>query len=159
MNRSMPLTAILLGLAGLIPMIGCGLVAMGEDPVGADHGFTALIAYAAVILSFTGAVHWGLALNDGAASLRVQRMRYALGVLPAVIGWIALLVPMFVPVWASLVVLIAGFIATPVMEARGAHLGYVPGRYMALRWLLSFVVVAVLLCVLVVRLLGAHIRL
>jgi len=159
MNRTLPLTAILLGLAGLIPFIGCGLLAMDGDPVMAEHGFTALIAYAAVILSFLGAVHWGLALSDGAATRRVQRIRYAAGVLPALIGWVALLAPMFVPAWVSLVVLLGGFVATPVAEARGAHLGYVPGRYMAVRWVLSLAVVAVLGCVLIVRLVGAHVSL
>ena len=157
MNRTLPLTAILLGLAGLIPFVGCGLLAIGEDVVTAEHGFTALIAYAAVILSFIGAVHWGLALSDGAAARRVQRIRYAAGVLPALLGWIALLAPMFVPAWVSLVVLLAGFIAVPVAEARGAHLGYVPARYIALRWVVSLVVVAVLGCVLIVRLAGAHV--
>src|SRR5208282_1141210 len=75
MNRTIPLTAILLGLAGLIPFIGCGLLATGDDAT-RDQGFTALIAYGAVILSFVGAVHWGLALGDGAASRQVQRIRY-----------------------------------------------------------------------------------
>src|SRR5271166_2971221 len=157
MRRSMPSTAILLGLLGLLGFVGCGLIALGEDPTKGGQGFNALIAYAAVMLSFVGAVHWGLALGAGAATRRVQRLRYTLGVLPALVGWVALLLPVFVPPWTALVLLIAGFIAVMVVEARWAHLGYTPGRYKALHWLATVVVVAVLGCVLVTRLLGAHI--
>ena len=149
-------TAILLGLLGLLGFVGCGLIAMGEDPTKGGQGFNALIAYAAIMLSFVGAVHWGLALGAGAATRRVQRLRYTLGVLPALVGWVALLLPMFVPPWTALVLLIAGFIAVMVVEARWAHLGDTPGRYKALHWLATVVVVAVLGCVLVTRLLGAH---
>jgi len=149
-------TAILLGLLGLLGFVGCGLIAMVEDPTKA-WGLNALIAYAAVMLSFLGAVHWGLALGGSTATRRVQRLRYTLGVLPALIGWVALLLPMFVPPWTSLVLLIAGFIAGMVVEARWAHLRYTSGRHTWLHWLVTVVVVAVLGCVLVMRLLGAHI--
>ena len=158
MNRSLPLIAILLGSLGYLPFLLCGLLAMSDNPVRATQGMTGLIAYAAVVLSFLGAVHWGLALNDGAAIAPVQRMRYGLGVLPALVGWVALWLTLFAPEWVSLLILLAGFIAIPAVEARGAHLGYVPTRYMALQWVLSVLVVALLGCVLVVRLVGAHIR-
>ena len=157
MSRSTPSTAILLGLLGLLGFVGCGLIAMVEDPTTSGQGLNALIANAAVMLSFIGAVHWGLALGAGTATRRVQRLRYTLGVLPALIGWVALLLPLFVPPWTSLVLLTAGFIASMVVEARWAHLGFTPGRYTALHWLVTVVVVAMLGCVLVIRLVGAHI--
>ena len=158
MNRSLPLIAILLGSLGYLPFLLCGLLAMGDNPIRGTQGMIGLIAYGAVILSFLGAVHWGLALTDGAATAPVQRVRYGLGVLPALVGWVALWLTLFAPEWVSLLILLAGFVVTPAVEARGAHLGYVPIRYMGLRWVLSVLVVALLGCVLVVRLVGAHVR-
>jgi len=79
MSRSTPSTAILLGLLGLLGFVGCGLIAMVEDPTTSGQDLKAPIAYAAVMLSFIGAVHWGLALGAGIATRRVQRLRYTLG--------------------------------------------------------------------------------
>ena len=46
-----------LGYAGLLPFFG-GLALLWYPPM-ADLGISALTLYAAVILSFVGAVHWG----------------------------------------------------------------------------------------------------
>ena len=59
----MPLLAIVLGVAGLIPFIVCGLGAVSVDAVSSARMMTALIGYGAVILSFLGGVHWGFALG------------------------------------------------------------------------------------------------
>ena len=57
-----PRLAILLGYAGLIPFIS-GAIGIWITPTAwrADV-LTALLHYAAVILAFMGAIHWGLAM-------------------------------------------------------------------------------------------------
>ncbi|MEJ0016598.1 MAG: DUF3429 domain-containing protein [Acetobacteraceae bacterium] len=56
--------AILLTLLGLVPFVGCGLGALGSDPVTATRMLDALISYAAIMLAFAGAVHWGIELQS-----------------------------------------------------------------------------------------------
>ena len=46
----------------------------------------AQIAYAACIVSFLGAVHWGMALGDGKHAV----MRYSYSVIPSVLAWMGL---------------------------------------------------------------------
>ncbi len=150
MNRT-PLLATLLGLAGLLPLFFCGFESLTRASVWA---LPALIGYGAVTLAFLGAVHWGFALAPGApASPRAERLRLALGTLPALAGWLALLVP----AWSGLLVLIAAFIASLVVEAAGQRRGLVPPGYMWLRWAHSVILVAILTTVLVLRLIGATI--
>lgn len=79
----------LLGYAGLIPFIGLALAsALAQEPFKASAAF-ALLAYGASILSFLGAIHWGLALRepDGPPIALL-----AWGVLPSLLAWVALLI-------------------------------------------------------------------
>jgi hypothetical protein len=167
----MPLLAVLLGIAGLIPFIVCGLGAVSVDPITANRMLTALVGYGAVILSFIGGVHWGFALSAPAApvplgtespSMRgfftAERSRLVFGVVPSLIGWLALLLQMLLLDWVALMVLIVGFIGTVVVEHQAARRTLLqPARYIWLRWGLTVVVVAMLVTVLTLRLLGRHI--
>jgi Protein of unknown function (DUF3429) len=159
MARRLPLTAILLGVAGLIPFIGCGIAALGVDEASAQQMLWALIAYGAVVLSFLGGVHWGFALEPqgGEQSGRTERWRLLFGALPALVGWVALLIPLALPSWIGLVILIAGFLGTALVESQAARRGLLQPRYMLLRWGLTVVVVAMLITVLTLRILGQHI--
>jgi hypothetical protein len=167
----MPLLAIVLGVAGLIPFIVCGLGAISVDAATAARMMTALVGYGAVILSFLGGVHWGFALggfalggvSPGAAPApptgnrfgTAERARLVLGVVPSLIGWVALLLLMVRLEWASLLVLIAGFIATVIVEHQAARRQLIPlASYIWLRWGLTVVVVAMLVTVLTLRMLG-----
>ncbi len=152
----MPLLAILLGIAGLVPFIGCGLGAMARDGE-ADRMLSALIAYGAVTLAFLGGMQWGFALPAGTDARR-QRWRLVLGVLPALVGWLALLVYLLAPGWVALAVLTAGFIGTALGEHRSAgQEAAVPPGYLWLRWALTVVAAAMLITVLMVRVLGVAI--
>lgn len=69
-SEPIPPLAVLLGLAGLIPFLACGLGSVvGNGAVPAGRALLALIDYAAIILGFLGAVHWGLALARPTQSL------------------------------------------------------------------------------------------
>jgi hypothetical protein len=154
--RSLPSAAIALGVAGLLPFLIFGVASVGAD---AEKSFLAtqgLIAYGGVILGFLGGVHWGFTLADEDDD-RPARVRLALGVLPALIGWAAILAAIvhFAPI--GLAILIAGHIGTIVVEHRAAKRDLVPSGYMALRWVLAVIVAALLTTVLVLRLFGAHV--
>ncbi len=156
----LPRLAALAGAAGLVPFLVCAIAAARVDPAaGSNPWLAALVFYAAVILSFLGAVHWGLALAaaDGADAAPGQRARLLLGVLPALIAWAALVTDRLLAAELGLALLIGGFIAVVVVEEQGHRRGLVPGGYMGLRWALSVVVVALLTTVLVLRLIGARI--
>jgi hypothetical protein len=154
MSRRLPFLALLLGIAGLVPFIACGLYATTQN---GSPATVALAAYGAVILAFLGGVHWGFALLE--PSGRGERSRLGLGVVPSLLGWVALLLVTAVSAEAGLGLLLVAFIATTVVEARGAAAGLVPPGYMRLRYGLSTVVTAVLAVVLVLRLTGLHVLL
>ena len=158
MTRPLPTIAILLGLAGLLPFAGCGLGALSPDPVLAERSLLALVAYGAVILAFLGGVHWGFALDAiGTPTVRVQRLRFGLGVMPSLLGWAALLLAFLGLPLLALLLLMAGVIGTTVTEARAARAGLMPQSYMRLRWALSAGVLVCLAGVCLVRALGGRI--
>ena len=124
-----PSAARWLGLAGLIPFAaaaGAGMV-----PVAPLHDLAlqALLAYGAVILSFLGGIRWGLAtaMVEDPAALSGP---LCASVLPALLGWFALLVPAS----AGLIVLALGFAAMLLADLR---LTMAPPWYRSLRLPLS----------------------
>ena len=159
--RTLPVLAILLGAAGLLPFVGGSLGALGPFTEETRRiSMLGLSSYGAVILSFLGGVHWGLALEAGAAQpKRAQQLRFGLGVVPSLIGWGALLVTYTGLVKTGLLILVAGFVALTIAEARAARAGLVPVAYMGLRWVLSLVVIVCLVSVCLVSALGGTISL
>jgi hypothetical protein len=155
----MPLLAILLSVLGLIPFIACGLAAVGADQLTASRMLSALIAYAAVTLAFAGGIHWGFELQSHQEDAFVRRLRLGLGVIPLLIGWIALLLPLVVAPWVSLIVLIAAYIGTVVVEHRAMGRELITSRYLWLRWSFTVIAVAMMVTVLTLHLLGQTINL
>ncbi len=129
MQATLPAPARLLGPAGLIPFAGLAALAFA----GQAWAPAALAAYGATILAFLGAVHWGLALRAPPAEHGAAWGRLGLGVVPALLGWVALLLP----VAAGLGLIAAAILGTAAAETRAARAGLVPGDYLRLRWLLS----------------------
>jgi len=92
-----PDTARWLGYAGLVPFVLGALLlwvlVLAKADLPAQHTFAALAlsAYAAVIISFLGGIHWGLAMRLSAppASLFVW------GVVPALLAWVAVVMPAY----------------------------------------------------------------
>jgi hypothetical protein len=150
----LPPLAVVLGLAGLIPFIFTGLGAVRSDPISGQVGAMGLISYGAVTLAFLGGVHWGFVLEGAPAP--AERSRLSLGVVPALIGWGAVLLGLAAYPAAALVLLIAGFVGTAVIEHRAARRELVPRGYMLMRWGLSAVVVLILTTVLGRRLVGGR---
>ena len=96
------ITARFLGYAGLIPFIVFSIASWIPLPTISD-AISILIAYAAVILTFIGAVHWGIVMsrNDDQQSIHLIA-----SVIPSLIGWSALLMTQT----TGLLILLSGFI-------------------------------------------------
>jgi Protein of unknown function (DUF3429) len=159
----MPTSAILLSILGLVPFIGCGLAALGSDAAMAERMLTALIAWGALMLAFVGGLHWGLVLREPESGPAVvpeskpapgRHMRIGLAVLPLILGWVALLLPLVAATWLALLLLIATYIAVLVAEHHASRRFVLPSRYLWLRWGFTVVAVAMLTTVLTLRLLG-----
>jgi hypothetical protein len=126
-----------LGYAGLIPFVAGVLgVALLEGDARLLAA-RALLAYGAVILSFLGAVHWGLLLRRPDPPVA---SRLVAGVLPALAAWIALLLPERIGL-AALVVSFGGFW---LYEHRVLTDGWLPAAYLRLRRNLSLAVCSLL---------------
>jgi hypothetical protein len=116
------------------------------------------VGYGAVILAFLGGVHWGFTLGE-TGDARAVRARLALGVLPSLIGFVAIFCAIGSHPIISLMILIGGFIGTLVMEMRAQKQDLMPSGYLVLRMALTGIVVLILAAVLVVRAIGGHVLL
>ena len=99
-----------LGYAGLLPF-ALALLLMSVYSV--EIGLRMLLAYAAVILSFVGAVHWGLAVQRADQAV----MPYVASVIPALLAWLALLLSPL----PSLLLMAMGFVVWRVWEIMGGQ--------------------------------------
>ena len=122
----MPPGASALGYGGLVPFVAAvlGIALLDGEP--RAMAARALLAYGAVILSFLGAVHWGLLL---ARSLPDVPIRLLAGVLPSLAGWIALLLPER----HGLALLVVAFGAFWLYEHRMLGTRLLPEPYLGLR--------------------------
>ena len=92
LSSSIPLPAKIFGFSGLAPFLILALSAwIFPDPYRLLV-FDILVHYAAVILSFVGAVYWGLALcnfNNKSKSEKQMWIMFGWSIIPALIAWIA----------------------------------------------------------------------
>jgi hypothetical protein len=147
--------AILLTALGALPFLVFAVLIL-LDPLASPTAIQGLIAYGAVVLSFLGAVHWGFALRDSAhptsgtplppAILGAETQLLGFGVVPALIGWAALIVMLHFNAPAlALFILLTGFFLTIIVETVGRGRGVVALNYLLLRWSGSVVVLLTLL--------------
>ncbi len=79
-----------LAYAGLLPFMAGALLVWAVNPDVLPYATLALSSYAAVIISFLGGIHWGLAMRhaeDPPTALLTW------GVVPALIAWPAVMMP------------------------------------------------------------------
>jgi hypothetical protein len=86
-NPPLPPLALQLGHAGLIPFIGGALLVWFVTPAAHPYATLALSAYAAVVVSFLGGIHWGIGFRDRSPGLFVW------GVVPSLVAWVAVMMP------------------------------------------------------------------
>ena len=104
-NTPTPVEVACLGYGGLLPFVGLTLLAL-LDPPHAAAWSRALAGYGAVILSFVGALHWGVAMSAPDLDTALRRRAFVWSVVPSLMAWPA--ATQAGPV--SLLVLVAGFV-------------------------------------------------
>ncbi len=124
-----------LGYAGLLPFVGGAALVwlvQGEAHV---YAAMALAAYAAVIVSFLGGIHWGLAMRQP----EPPPTTLVWGVVPSLVAWPAVIMPAY----AGLVLLGLMLVVSYLVDRRSyPRLGAAP--WLVLRFRLS--AVAALAC-------------
>jgi hypothetical protein len=138
-RQPIPPAALWLGVAGLLPFAAGTLGVWLLPPFWAGEALDAQCFYGAVILSFLGAVHWGLSIGGyGAAPADWPRLAWS--VMPALVGWAAQLANEI----PSLIILILGFAGVLCGDLVAARHGLTPAWYPSLRWPLSVAVILLL---------------
>ena len=135
-QSSMPTAVGMLGYGGLIPFIALAILANIEP----SHGILyrgALLLYAAVILSFVGAIHWGVAMMVADLNDQDRRAAYVWSVIPALMAWATYILS---PVAAALV-LVLGFLLQYWRDAIFARKLAWPMWYLPLRIRLTLVAI------------------
>lgn len=125
-----------LGYAGLIPFIVFSAGTWMTLPL-MENAHTVLMTYAAIILSFMGAIHWGLAMSQNSSHANLQ---LGASVVPALLGWLALLIPMLY----GYGLLALCFVVLYFADKLAGDKGLVPSWYLPMRVRLTTVVVVCL---------------
>ncbi|OAX85315.1 hypothetical protein ACJ72_00310 [Emergomyces africanus] len=152
--KEVPKEALYLGLAGVLPYLATSLQTVylswemnNAITTGTGHyisGQTAemmmsileplQVGYGAVILSFLGAVHWGLEWAGYGGHIGYRR--YAIGVVAPAVAWPTL----FMPIEYALISQFCAFTFLYYNDARAAVKGWTPSWYHMYRFVLTFVV-------------------
>ncbi len=131
---NIPRSVAWLGYGGLLPFL---LLAPASlfDPHHTRIWSDALLSYAAVILSFVGALHWGFAMSLPDLSARWRTRCFAWSVVPALLAWAAFLLS---PLLTS-ILLVSGFLAHYWQDRCLVAAGHLPAWYLPLRFRLTTV--------------------
>jgi hypothetical protein len=128
-------TAWALGLAGLLPFVAGAALPWVMQPGWRMLAASALLTYAALIVSFLGGIHWGLTMRDG----QPHKLLLMWGVVPSILGWFAVLLD---SPWGLLLMVISLLACYLVDRMVYRHLGL--SNWLGLRSLLT--AVAVICC-------------
>ena len=128
-----PVPALVLGAGGLLPFIALatGIVFFPDPNLSYFLGW--LTQYAALIVSFVGALQWGLIMRVPAAGVGEQWSAFGWSVCPALIAWVALQMPQY----EGLYLLAALFMLCLIMDWRFARRHRLPRWFMRLRLALT----------------------
>jgi len=127
-----------LGLAGLIPFVFLSILLWLVDAALQAWVALALAAYAALIASFLGGVHWGIGCI-ASDTLHTRRGYFIWGVIPSLLAWPGLLMPPFAGLaWLGLLLVLCYFVDRQLYRRAGLD------RWLGLR--LQLTIVASLSC-------------
>ena len=113
-----------LGYGGLIPFVGLALVS-GLWPTHQAIAASALLGYSATIVSFLGAIHWGLAMRDANGQSPSVLLW---GVVPSLLAWFGLQLPVAHGLMLTAVVLWICFAVDRVVYTRFGLRTWLPMR-------------------------------
>lgn len=94
------------------------------------------VGYGAVIISFLGAIHWGLEFGERQAVENRTRLRYGIGVLAPAVAWPTI----YMPIEWALTTQFAAFCALYFTDSRATVKGWAPAWYASYRFVLTAVV-------------------
>lgn len=135
-SRDIPATqrfAWILGLAGLLPFVSHALFSWLSPPSELGGVLRSQAHYAASILTFLGALHWGVTLAAPSIVDRAAVIRLLWSVVPSIFCWIVTLYPTEV----SLPLLFAGLAVALVVDLLLYRDTPVPRWFLTLRVVLS----------------------
>ncbi len=124
-----------LAYAGLLPFVIGALLLWIVRPDAHPYVAAALSAYAGVIVSFLGGIHWGF----GFRAQPPDPARFVWGVVPSLVAWVAVVMPAY----AGLVVLGVMLVVCYLVDRR-VYPVHFSGAWLILRFRLT--VVASLAC-------------
>ncbi|KAF5723815.1 Halomucin [Fusarium mundagurra] len=155
-----PRESSILGLAGTLPYLGTSLstvflawdlnkpIPTGNsfyDAILIDHDTAKYLldalepiqlGYGAVIISFLGAIHWGLEYAEKQPLRERTRFRYGMGLAASIVAWPTLMLP----VEYALTSQFMAFVALYFADTRAATKGWAPRWYGSYRFLLTAIV-------------------
>ena len=105
------------------------------------------VGYGAVIISFLGAIHWGLEYAEKKPDRKRTQFRYGVGLLAPTIAWPTMMLPIE---WA-LISQFMTFIGLYFVDARATTRGWTPAWYGTYRFALTAIVGAAIVLTLVAR--------
>ncbi|CAN8104087.1 unnamed protein product [Discula destructiva] len=105
------------------------------------------VGYGAIIISFLGAIHWGLEYAEKHPNAARTRFRYGMGLLAPVIAWPTLLLPVQFALTAQFLAFTFMYFA----DARATTRGWAPQWYGTYRFVLTFIVGSAILISLIGR--------
>ena len=140
--NEIPTVPKVLGFAGALPFLA--LTPMTANSLGFDElvrqAAEGQVAYGALIVSFLGAVHWGIAMTSvlqGHGAVLAQKERYIWSVFPSLAAWPALM--MEPAPGATCIALLLGICY--MSDSAYARNGSLPAWYMTLRGYLTTIAI------------------
>ncbi len=121
--------AKLLGFGGLVPFAGCAAIMYSGSNSASIVALFANAVYGAVILSFVGAVHWGLTMREDRSPYW-----YVWSIIPAILGWLSIVL---LDVNISLLALAIAFTLAWSVDRQASLQGLIPSWYMQMRHILT----------------------
>lgn len=124
-----------LGAAGLIPFVALAIVAWLPDAERARAAIAYQVQYAAIILTFVGALHWGIVLTERMLSPALTALALLWSVAPGLYAWVVALMP----AQRALSLLVAGLVVAFLADAVLYREYSVPRWFVGLRFVLTLV--------------------
>lgn len=136
-----PAAALVTGLGGLIPFWALALSPLMPLELAPVISLFILNTYAAVILSFVGAIWWGMAVTLPNAP---RTAMFCWSVVPALLGWVG--AAPIMPADLGLLILMAGFAIQWLLDIVMFRRLDIPPWVLKLRTILTLGVLASLVC-------------
>jgi len=133
-SLAIPKTALALGYGGLIPFVTLSVATWLLTSNWLVQAHEALLLYASIILTFMGAIHWGVAMSKSPFPSKLQ---LSFSVIPALIAWFAF----FTTQSINYAILYISFASLCLIDSMASRRGDLPDWYPKLRVPLTTVVV------------------